>query len=192
MPWRTETRMRCSFIWTNLTIGHANGFSPTVLPYLESIPRDGCRSGLDHGHFGCPAHVPGELVGHRDHGHDADWNGSRGNSIEERRVFVIASGMGVDTELVTPDTLSVVGVSENCLGSLPRILFQENARAVVPESNDFVVGTTQDFTVECRVKTTQAADVAMVGNKGLGFGIEPGLGVFIRLPFGSWLEVECG
>ena len=173
--------------------GHANGFSPTVLPYLESIQEmDAEVCFMIDALVARPLYAEENwlVIVTTDHGGIGTVHG--GNSIEERRVFVIASGMGVDTEFVTPDTLSVVGVSENCLGSLPRILFQENARAVVPESNDFVVGTTQDFTVECRVKTTQAADVAMVGNKDWDSGLNPGWVFSFVYPSGPGWKLNVG
>ena len=42
-----------------------------------------------------------------------------GNSMEERRVFVIASGESVTPQLIERDTLSVIGVAENWLGRGP-------------------------------------------------------------------------
>lgn len=172
--------------------GHANGFSPTVLPYLESIQDMDAEVGLMVDALVARPMYAEEnwlVIVTTDHGGIGTSHG--GNSIEERRVFVIASGLGVGTELVAPDTLSVVGVSENCLGSLPRLFFQDNARAVVPESNDFLVGTTQGFTVECRVKTTQAADVAMVGNKDWDSGLNPGWVFSFVYPSGPGWKVNA-
>ena len=115
-----------------------------------------------------------------------------GNSMEERRVFVIASGESVTPQLVSRDTLSVIGVAENCLGEAPRLSFDGASRAAVPASPDFLPGTTGDFTVECRVRTTQAADVAMVGNKDWGSGLNPGWVFSFVYPSGPGWRVNVG
>jgi len=173
--------------------GHAYGFSPNVLPYLESIEAMDAEVGAMLDALEARPMYAEEnwlVMVTTDHGGLGTSHG--GNSIEERRVFVIASGLNVAEEVVVRDTLSVVGVAENCLGDAPLLSFDGNSRVVVPGSQDFLVGTDQDFTVECRVKTTQAADVSMVGNKDWGSGLNPGWVFSFVYPSGPGWRVNAG
>ena len=62
----------------------------------------------------------------------------------------------------------------------------------MPVHPDFLPGTESDFTVECRVRTTQAADVAMVGNKDWGSGLNPGWVFSFVYPSGPGWRVNAG
>ena len=173
--------------------GHAYGFSPFVFPYLDAIEQMDVLIGqmLD-AMESRPDFVEEDwlVLVTTDHGGIGTVHG--GNSMEERRVFVIASGESVTPQLVSRDTLSVIGVAENCLGEAPRLSFDGASRAAVPASPDFLPGTTGDFTVECRVRTTQAADVAMVGNKDWGSGLNPGWVFSFVYPSGPGWRVNVG
>ena len=173
--------------------GHAHGFSPFVFPYLDAIEAMDVLVGQMVDAMVARPDFEEEdwlVLVTTDHGGIGTTHG--GNSIEERRVFVIASGASVNQQTFTRDTLSVIGVAEDCLGNAPRLTFDGNARASVPAHPDFLPGTTGDFTVECRVRTTQAADVAMVGNKDWGSGLNPGWLFSFVYPSGPGWRVNAG
>ena len=173
--------------------GHAHGFSPFVFPYLDAIEAMDVLVGQMVDAVNARPNAAQEdwlVLVTTDHGGLGTTHG--GNSMEERRVFVIASGPSVDPQLIERDTLSVFGVGENCLGDAPRLSFAGNARATVPVDADFLPGTDGDFTVECRVRTTQAADVAMVGNKDWNSGLNPGWVFSFVYPSGPGWRVNAG
>ena len=173
--------------------GHAYGFSPFVFPYLDAIEAMDVLIGQMLGAMEARPNYAEEdwlVLVTTDHGGIGTTHG--GNSMEERRVFVIASGGSVAQQTVERDTLSVIGVAEDCLGGAPRLSFDGNSRAAVPVHPDFLPGTESDFTVECRVRTTQAADVAMVGNKDWGSGLNPGWVFSFVYPSGPGWRVNAG
>ena len=173
--------------------GHANGFSPFVFPYLDAIEAMDVQVGLMMDALQARPNFQSEdwlILVTTDHGGIGTTHG--GNSMEERRVFVIASGESVAPQLIERDTLEVLGDAVNCLGEAPSLFFNGNAQAAVPASPDFSVGVDQDFTIECRVKTTQAADVSMVGNKDWNSGFNPGWVFSFTYPSGPGWRVNVG
>ena len=173
--------------------GHANGFSPFVFPYLDAIEAMDIQVGLMLDALQARPNFQSEdwlVLVTTDHGGIGTTHG--GNSMEERRVFVIASGESVAPQLIQRDTLMALGEAENCLGEAPSLFFNGNAQATVPPSPDFLVGADQDFTVECRVKTSQAADVSMVGNKDWNSGLNPGWVFSFTFPSGPGWRVNAG
>jgi len=173
--------------------GHAFGFSPFVFPYLDSIEEMDALVGLMLDALESREAYTEEnwlVLVTTDHGGIGTSHG--GNSIEERRVFVIASGESVSPEWVSRDTLSVVGAAENCLGAAPLLSFDGSSRASVPVHADFLPGANGDFTVECRVRTAQGADVSMVGNKDWNSGLNPGWVFSFTYPSGPGWRVNAG
>ena len=173
--------------------GHANGFSPFVFPYLDAIEAMDIQVGLMLDALQARPNFQSEdwlVLVTTDHGGIGTTHG--GNSMEERRVFVIASGESVAPQLIQRDTLMALGEAENCLGEAPSLFFNGNAQATVPLPPDFLVGANQDFTVECRVKTSQAADVSMVGNKDWNSGLNPGWVFSFTYPSGPGWRVNAG
>ena len=173
--------------------GHAFGFSPFVFPYLDSIEEMDALVGLMLDALESREAYTEEnwlVLVTTDHGGIGTSHG--GNSIEERRVFVIASGESVSPEWVSRDTLSVVGAAENCLGTAPLLSFDGSSRASVPVHADFLPGANGDFTVECRVRTAQGADVSMVGNKDWNSGLNPGWVFSFTYPSGPGWRVNAG
>ena len=173
--------------------GHAYGFSPFVFSYLDAIEAMDVLIGQMLDAMESRPNFFEEdwlVLVTTDHGGIGTVHG--GNSMEERRVFVIASGESVTSQLVSRDTLAVIGVAENCLGVAPRLSFDGASRAAVPASSDFLPGTDGDFTVECRVRTTQAADVSMIGNKDWGSGLNPGWVFSFVYPSGPGWRVNIG
>lgn len=173
--------------------GHANGFSPFVFPYLDAIEAMDVQVGLMMDALQARPGFLNEdwlVLVTTDHGGIGTTHG--GNSMEERRVFVIASGESFAPQLIQRDTLMVLGEAENCLGEVASLFFNGNAQAVVPASPDFFVGADQDFTIECRVKTSQAADVSMVGNKDWNSGLNPGWVFSFTYPSGPGWRVNAG
>ena len=99
--------------------GHAYGFSPFVFPYLDAIEAMDVLIGQMMAAMEARPNYAEEdwlVLVTTDHGGIGTTHG--GNSMEERRVFVIASGESVATT-VERDTLSVIGVQRTVLGMRP-------------------------------------------------------------------------
>ena len=175
--------------------GHGNGFATDVPQYIAAIENVDMLIGpileaieqrpnyanedwlylltTDHGGFGTS------------HG---------GTTIDEQRVFFIASGNSVPNQLLEAPTTTIDNDAENCLGeNIPQLDFDgSNDRIEIAPNTLFDFGASQDFTIECRVRTQQAADVAMVGNKDWDSGLFPGFVFSFVLPNGPGWKVNIG
>jgi len=95
-------------------------------------------------------------------------------------VLFIASGNGIPNQVITQDSFPVIDDATNCLGDTIELrLDGDNDYVQIPHDPVYDFGTDQDFTLECRVRTTEAADVSIIGNKdwdsgnNKGFGMDP-------------------
>ncbi|MEQ6120483.1 alkaline phosphatase family protein [Reichenbachiella sp. MALMAid0571] len=115
-----------------------------------------------------------------------------GNSIEERNIFFIASGDNVEKKKTekSPGEEKIIEPVENCLNDPVELYFDGNNDYIqIPESPLLDFGTSQDFSVEVRIRTATAADVSIVGNKDWGTGRNKGF-VF-SFSSGTW-KVNVG
>ena len=111
----------------------------------------------------------------------------------EKNVFVIASGNNIPQQLLLKDSSVVIDNAENCLGDLIELKFDgsdDNVHILPNPTFDF--GSDQDFTIECRVRTTTAADVAIVGNKDWNSGLNKGFVFSFKFPAGPEWKVNIG
>ena len=116
-----------------------------------------------------------------------------GSSADEQNVFVIASGNSIPTQIIYKDSSIIVDSAFNCLGDSVRLDFDGNDDFVeVPSNSLFDFGTSQDFTIECRVRTTSTGDVAIVGNKDWLSGSNPGFVFSFKYPSGPEWKVNIG
>ena len=173
--------------------GHSTGFSPTSAPYLNAISEMDELVGLMVASLQSRVNYSEEnwmVLVTTDHGGSGTSHG--GNSEGERRVFIGASSPTLPIEVVQRDTLWVVPESEDCLGLETVLNFADGDRVVLADHPDFLVGTEQDFTVEMRLRSTVAGDVAMVGNKDWGAGVNPGWVFSFEYPDGPAWKVNLG
>lgn len=173
--------------------GHAGGFAANNANYITQIEEVDSHVGAIMDAIADRPNYDNEdwlILLTPDHGGLGNSHG--GSSIEEEKVFFIASGDGVPqetvkaTEVITPPPF-------DCLGDDFELYFDgNNDRVEVAETPLFNFGANQDFTVECRVKTSIAADVAIVGDKDWDSGVFPGFVLSFRFPSGPEWKVNLG
>lgn len=173
--------------------GHAHGFSTTVTEYMDAIEAvDAFITPITRAITERPNYANENwlVLVTPDHGGIGTSHG--GNSIEEQRVFFIASSPDI-----TPDTILAVGTNAsdsvlNCLGDSLELHFDgTNDNVQIPDAPNLNFGTTTDFTVECRVRTTTGGDVAIVGNKNWSSGANQGWVFSFNTGSGAW-KVNIG
>lgn len=156
--------------------GHGNGYGPTIPKYLEAIESVDTGVGRIVNALKQRTTYSDEkwlIIISTDHGGIGMGHG--GNSMEERNIFLICSGDGIPKlEIEKDSTLSTVAPPENCLQDSVELYFDGNSKVTTELKSAFNFGTDKDFTVECRVRTTIAADVAIVSDKDWDTGSNKG------------------
>lgn len=174
--------------------GHSYGFSPTVPEYISAIEEvDGYLYPIMQTILQRPNYSNEDwlILVTTDHGGLGFSHG--GSSADEQNVFVIASGNSIPTQIIYKDSSIIVDSAFNCLGDSVRLDFDGNDDFVeVPSNSLFDFGTSQDFTIECRVRTTSTGDVAIVGNKDWLSGSNPGFVFSFKYPSGPEWKVNIG
>ncbi len=147
--------------------GHSNGFSSTVSSYISAIEGVDANLGPVLDAIENRPNYANEdwlILVTTDHGGLGLSHG--GTTIQEEKVFVIVSGNSVDTQLLVRDSTVTVNPTTNCLGTPTELQMDgEDDYVQIPNNSLFNFDSNQDFTIECRVRTDIAADVAIVGNK---------------------------
>ena len=174
--------------------GHGYGYSSTIPEYTTAI------EGVDT-HVGSVM----EALKQRDNYESEDWlimmttdhggigSGHGGNTIEEQNVFVLASGKSIEQQRIKKDSTVVADDVQNCLGDTIELTFDGNDDQVRIMPNPiFDFGADRDFTVECRVRTTIAADVSIIGNKDWESGIFKGFVFSFKYASGPEWKVNIG
>lgn len=111
--------------------------------------------------------------------------------MEERRIPFIISGNSIPTTVIEKD--STLLPINNCLLDTTELVFDGNNDYVeFPHISDYDFGSDQDFTVECRVRTTMAADVSIIGNKDWNSGANKGFVFSFKFPSGPEWKVNIG
>lgn len=173
--------------------GHSNGFSPDVPNYISAIETvDAGIGGVLQALYNRPTYSQERwaIIVSTDHGGLGFSHG--GNSIEERDIFIIVSGDGIANEEIVADSVfTSVLPAFNCLGDSTALYFDGNAYAQTTGSQLFDLGTEQDFTIECRVRTDQSGDVAIVTDKDWDSGFNPGWVFSFNVGGGPW-KVNVG
>jgi len=174
--------------------GHSYGFSPTIPEYIAAI------EGVD-------AHVETvmQAIEQRPTYANEDWlvlvttdhgglgYSHGGTSMEEQVVFVIASGDSIATTTIVKDSSIVSNSVVNCLGDSMELELDGLDDVVqIPADSSFDFGSSQDFTLECRVRTAQAGDVSIVGNKDWDTGYNKGFVFSFKYPSGPEWKVNIG
>ncbi|NQX91082.1 MAG: alkaline phosphatase family protein [Flavobacteriales bacterium] len=175
--------------------GHGNGFSVDVPQYIAAIENVDLLIGPILTAIEQRPNYSQEdwlILLTTDHGGLNTSHG--GTSIDEQKVFFIVSGNSVPQQLLEASTITITDDPFNCLGEeIPRLDFiGTDDRVEVPSSSLFDFGDSQDFTVECRVRTQEAADVSIVGNKDWDSGFFPGFVFSFVFPNGPGWKVNIG
>ena len=175
-------------------VGHSHGFSPNVSQYISAI--EGVDLLLDpimQSIYQRPNYSNEDwlVLVTTDHGGLGTSHG--GTSIEEENVFVIASGNSVSQHIILKDSLLVSDSVFNCLADTVELSFDGVDDYVQIQPNSiFDFGLNQDFTIECRVRTTYAQDVAIIGNKDWFSGFNKGFVLSFKYPSGPEWKVNIG
>lgn len=174
--------------------GHSHGFSPGVPEYISTIETtDSLIGPIVQAIRNRPTYDQEDwlIILTSDHGGVGTSHG--GTSIEHRQVPMIVSGDQITNTIISKDSSYVNNNAVNCLGDSSELFFDgANDFVQIPNAPNLNFGATQDFTVECRVRTTQAADVAMIGNKNWNSGINPGFVFSFELPAGPSWKINIG
>lgn len=174
--------------------GHSHGFSIEVPQYLQQIDVvDALIGEVIETLESRPNYATEDwlILITTDHGGNGTSHG--GNSFGEQNVFVIASAQNVEPNVIERDSSYVLDNPENCLADSVALFF-DGADDFVQIANSpvFNFGSDQDFTIECRVRTNIAADVAIVGNKDWDTGNNPGFVFSFQFPNGPNWKMNIG
>ena len=172
--------------------GHASGFSKTNPAYIQQIQEVDTEIG----------HVLQALQNRRNYNNE-NWlillstdhggiNTSHGGpSIEEKTIFTIAHNKSFVQRQIFPDT--VISSTNNCIPQTKYLNLKTSSDMVnIPNIPSYNFGANQDFTVECRVKTTTAADVAIVTNKNWDSGANDGFILSFKYANGPEWKANIG
>ncbi len=174
--------------------GHADGFSPNVSQYITAIEGvDSYISPIIQSISQRPNYANEDwlILITTDHGGLGTSHG--GNSIEEQNVFVIASGNTITQEVIRKDSSLIFDSVYNCLADTTELQFDGVDDYVqIPSSTNLNFGSTQDFTVECRMRTNSTGDVSIIGNKDWVSGNNAGFVFSFKYPAGPEWKVNIG
>lgn len=172
--------------------GHSSGFSPDVPAYISTIESVDAHLGTVLTALNNRPNLTNEnwmILVTTDHGGINFSHG--GSSFEEQNIFIIASGDDIPNQEITRATLPP---PTNCLNNSGEELYFDGNGDYVSVNNSglFDFGTDQDFTVECRVRTDNPADVSIVGNKDWDSGGNPGFVLSFKFSSGPEWKVNIG
>jgi hypothetical protein len=174
--------------------GHADGFAPNVNQYITAIEGvDSYISPIIQTISQRPNYANEDwiILITTDHGGLGTSHG--GNSIEEQNVFVIASGNTITQEVIRKDSSLIFDSVYNCLADTTELQFDGVDDYVqIPSSTNLNFGSTQDFTVECRMRTNSTGDVSIIGNKDWVSGNNAGFVFSFKYPSGPEWKVNIG
>ncbi len=169
--------------------GHANGFSPDVAPYTSAI--EGVDSYLEIVFDGIRSRQTYSdedwlIIITTDHGGTGFSHG--GNSSEEEIIFFIVHHPIIESALIEKDSSYVINENANCLAQTEVLSFDGSNDFIEIADNPLLpFDINQDFTVEFQIKTDEAADVAILGNKDWTTGANQGFVFSFEYPFGpAW------
>ncbi|RTE55160.1 DUF4983 domain-containing protein [Arenibacter aquaticus] len=173
--------------------GHRSGFGPDNPAYLQAIETVDKAIGEVVQAMKSRSNYENEdwvILVSTDHGGIGTSHG--GDTDEERTIFVIVSGDTVPKKEIAKTTVEVVRQPvSNCLGSSDELFFDANASIEVPNNPAFNFGASNDFSIECRVRSLHPGDVAILAKKNWDNGLMPGY-VFSFNPRNKKFKVNVG
>ncbi|MGH1437666.1 MAG: alkaline phosphatase family protein [Lewinella sp.] len=173
--------------------GHGSGFSPDNPAYITAIETVDVLVGQVQDALENRATYEEEdwlILITTDHGGQGTSHG--GTSFTEENVFVIASGKNIEPIVIRRDSSYTSSPIDNCLEADAALAFDSSSSVEIADTPSFNFGSTQDFTIECRVRTNVSADVSIVGNKDWDSGLNPGFVFSFSYPNGPEWKVNIG
>lgn len=173
--------------------GHSSGFSAENEKYIKSIEEvDAAIGGIIEAMKNRKNYAKEDwlVIVTTDHGGIGTSHG--GNSEEERTVFMIVSGNNVPKQEIKKTTQqSTIPPAQNCLNSNYELAFKRNGIVSIPTNSIYNFGDSKDFSIECRFRATDPADVSIVSKKDWKSGLRPGF-VFSFKPNTKKFKVNIG
>ena len=174
--------------------GHSDGFSPNVSQYITAIEGvDALLTPIMQTISQRPNYANEDwlVLITSDHGGVGTSHG--GTSIEHQNVVVIASGNTIAQEIIRKDSSLIFDSVYNCLTDTTELQFDGIDDYVqIPSNPVYNFGSTQDFTIECRVRTNTTGDVAIIGDKDWVSGNNAGFVFSFKYPAGPEWKVNIG
>ena len=116
-----------------------------------------------------------------------------GTSIEHENVVVIVSGDNIQQLVIEKDSSLILDSVYNCLSDSVELKFDGIDDYVqISTASQFDFGVNQDFTIECRIRTSTSGDVAIVGNKDWNSGNNKGFVFSFKYPSGPEWKINIG
>lgn len=173
--------------------GHSSGFSPSNSHYIDAIEEVDNAIGSVVAAMKNRKNYNNEdwiIIVTTDHGGIGTTHG--GNSEEERIVFMIVSGDNVPRKEITKTTeQQTIEPVQNCFDSNNELQFQRDGIISVSNNTNYNFGTSQDFSIECRFRSSDPSDVSIIAKKDWDSGLRPGY-VFSFKPNTKKFKVNVG
>lgn len=173
--------------------GHSSGFTPSNSHYIAAIEEvDASIGGIIAAMKAREDYANEEWVVIVTTDHGGLGNSHGGNSEEERTVFMIVNGHNVPTKEIKKTTITnTIPPVTNCLGSTTELYFENNGLIEVADNAAHNFGTNEDFTIECRFRSSSPSDVQIIGKKDWDSGLNAGY-VFSFKPSTNKFKVNVG
>lgn len=174
--------------------GHNYGFSPNITEYITSIEAvDDLLDPVMQAIYQRPNYLNEDwiILVTSDHGGVGTSHG--GTSIEHENVVVIVSGDNIQQLVIEKDSSLILDSVYNCLSDSVELKFDGIDDYVqISTASQFDFGVNQDFTIECRIRTSTSGDVAIVGNKDWNSGNNKGFVFSFKYPSGPEWKINIG
>ena len=174
--------------------GHNYGFSPNITEYITSIEAvDDLLDPVMQAIYQRPNYLNEDwiILVTSDHGGVGTSHG--GTSIEHENVVVIVSGDNIQQLVIEKDSSLILDSVYNCLSDSVELKFDGIDDYVqISNASQFDFGVNQDFTIECRIRTSTSGDVAIVGNKDWNSGNNKGFVFSFKYPSGPEWKINIG
>ena len=172
--------------------GHGSGFSPSNPVYITAIEEVDQNIGIVlDALYDRPTYDNENwlILISTDHGGNGTSHG--GTSIGEETIFYIAHNKSFTKTQILPDSIIIPITS--CISQTKYLDFDGDSDMVtIPNIPAYNFGTDTDFTMECRVRTASAGDVAIMGNKNWASGNNDGFVMSFKFPSGPEWKVNVG
>ena len=173
--------------------GHRSGFSPENPEYTGAIEIvDGAIGEVLMALKERPNYENEDWVILVSTDHGGIGTGHGGDTDEERTIFMIVSGDHVPKMEISKTTEEIVVLPvDNCLESSTDLYFDAKSVIEVPNDPAYNFGAAQDFSIECRIRTSNSGDVGILAKKDWDSGLLPGY-VFSFNPNNGKFKVNMG
>ncbi|MDG1099863.1 MAG: alkaline phosphatase family protein [Saprospiraceae bacterium] len=173
--------------------GHGYGFSQDITEYVASIESVDTQIGFVLNGLYARENYNSEnwlIILSTDHGGLGTSHG--GNSLQEEIIFYIASNKNISQYEITADTIEIIDETD-CIENNKHLTFDDGDDMVdIPHFSELDFGADQDFTIECRVKTSIAEDVSIIGNKDWDNGVNDGFVFSFKFANGPEWKINIG